>query len=213
MNNQKVQNIGTILWVTVYPQLRQHTWIRSQSGCILAFQPSHPPFWSSFWSSSWWFSKCSWSSLWVRWTWSKSKANHMRHPFQSLESVTVTIYLYLVPSLIPPHHLVTLSPCHPTTLSPFHSYHHNTTPPHHPIILYHPDTLSPFRLITPSLLSPPHLILVLALTSSSSLYTPEYSLSWTLYLSPLIPVLCQLLSWSSCTISISPSISILVLDP
>ena len=121
------------------------------------------------------------------------------------------------------HHLVSshlVALFHLITLSPFHSYHHNTTPPCHLIILYHPDTLSPHHLITISLhhspprhhitlhqgtislstLSPYHPISLLShpclvLSSSSlrprllsSLYTPEYSLSWTLYLSPLIPV-------------------------
>ena len=105
-------------------------------------------------------------------------------------------------------HLITLPPCHLDTSSPCHLV---TPPPCHPVTLSpcHPITsslISPLLHITPHLdtLSPclhprlclcPHLILTLSLSSPLSLslscpclvlilaspYTPEYSLSWTLY--------------------------------
>ena len=155
--------------------------------------------------------------------WDKSYPYCYNLPFPCLYHLVSSHLVTLSPHHLvtsSPCHLVTSPPCHLATLSPFHSYHHNTTPPHHLIILYHPDTLSPHHLITISLrhslprhhdtlhqgtttlstLSPYHPISLLShprLVSSSSslqprllssLYTPEYSLSWTLYLSPLIPV-------------------------
>ena len=124
-------------------------------------------------------------------------------PSLTWSCLTATSHLYPRPSLLvilPPCHLATWSPCHPATLSPYHLYHHCAMTLSTKVPYYRPITLSlashprPHpRLISSSSLSlslsRPRLISSSPSTSTStstsscllSPYTPEYSLSWTLY--------------------------------
>ena len=99
-------------------------------------------------------------------------------------------------------HLAITSPHHPITLSPCHLIPTSTSSPPQP----HPC----LNLITASTLPwpRPHFFLVLRPCIPLSIpFLGHYTCS------PWVPVLSQLLSWSSCTIHILPFISVLILDP
>ena len=117
-------------------------------------------------------------------------------PFSLIHSASLVLSSPLLIHLVTssPRHLVSLSPHHLVTLPPLHLAistlpsppHHLTTPPSYHLV----TTLSPHYITSPR----PHpcprscpcprpcpCLLISPSPCLLSLYTPEYSLSWTLY--------------------------------